>query len=310
MTRFKGSLIINFWVGQAMGLQAIALIVFVLSGVGHLLAAENTQPQECSIKKLKRVEGFLPTYKDDVSGKIYIEIPENGGPDLLFESILTSGIGSRDITNSGADALDRGKFGNSGLVAFRHFGSHVLLIQRNTNYYTPDSDLGLSQDAGLSFPNAVLSSMDIVCPGEKALIVDATDFFLHDWIDIPSVMKSANQGNYTFDHDHSALDLARSHTTAESLEVDSFLIFTSNESPSGDIIGRLAADPKSILLHERTALVRLPDLKTSDFKPRDFDPRSGFFDNTFYDPGLLPYAPMRRSFILRFSLKKKILTKR
>jgi hypothetical protein len=283
------------------------LNVFVwVGGVISLPAAEAGQTDPClEIKTLNKIDGFLPIYKDEPGGKIYIEIPEDGGPDLLFESILTSGVGSRDITNSGADALDRGKFGNSGLVSFRHFGPHVLLIQRNTNYYTPDSDLGSPQDAGWSFPNAVLSSMEIACHTDKTLIINATDFFLHDWIDVPGVMKTANQGSYSFDQNHSVLDLARAHTTAESVEVDSLLNFKSNDTLSDNIIGRLAADSKSILLHERTALVRLPDLKTSDFKPRYFDPRSGFFDNTYYDPELLPYVPMRRSVILRFSLKKK-----
>jgi hypothetical protein len=51
--------------------------------------------------------------------------------------------------------------------------------------------------------------------------------------------------------------------------------------------------------------MRLPELNESKFKPRIFDQRSGFFDNTYNDPELLPYQPMRQSYILRHLLVKK-----
>jgi hypothetical protein len=93
-------------------------------------------------------------------------------------------------------------------------------------------------------------------------------------------------------------------------ESDALLTFaTGDPPPDRDIIGRVAADRASILVHERNVLFKLPDLETTTFRPRNFDIRSGFFDNTYQDPSLLPYRSTRRSFILRFPLSKKDPTK-
>jgi hypothetical protein len=177
----------------------------------------------------------------------------------------------------------------------------VLLVERNTNYYTPKTELDSPQDAGLSFPNAVLAGFDIQCDD----IVDATDFFLRDWINIPEVMKGTGQGTYTFDDKRSTLDVISAHATNQSIEVNSLLTFSSNDAPPDSIVARVSADRTAVLVHERTALVQLPDTKKSGFAPRAFDPRSGFFDNTYYDPTLLPYQSTRQSFILRHFLSKK-----
>jgi hypothetical protein len=180
-----------YFFARAPVVHGILCAVIALSGARGSVAAEGAAASDmCTkIKKLTKIDGFLTFYKDEENGKIYIEMPKAGAPDMLFQSILTSGIGSRDIGSSGADALDRGKFGSGGLVSFRRFGSRVLLVERNTNYYTPNTELDSPRDAGLSFPNAVLAGFDIQCDD----IVDATDFFLHDWINIPEVMKVTGQ---------------------------------------------------------------------------------------------------------------------
>ena len=108
---------------------------------------------------LDRIDGFLPLYRNVAKGTLYLRIPADGGPDLLYVSTLMSGMGSRDLTPPGdGDALDRGRLGNSELVAFRRFGTRVLLIERNTKYYTLGSKLGSPDDAGLSFADSVVSS--------------------------------------------------------------------------------------------------------------------------------------------------------
>jgi hypothetical protein len=258
-----------------------------------------------SQEKLIKINGFLPLYRDVAGGALYIEIPKNGGPDLLYQSVLTSGFGSRDVGSSAVDTLDRGRFGNGGLVSFRRFGKRVLLIERNTTYYTPSSSLDSPDDAGLSFPNSVLAGFNIVAEDDESLLIDTTNFFLQDGVDIPSVLKTTGQGDYTFTKERSVVDISHVHGSERSIEVDALLTFSSSNAPSDSILGRIAADRSAVLVHERISFIRLPDLATSNFRPRIFDARSGFFDNSYYDPALLPYHSTRRSFIAKHALVKK-----
>ena len=256
---------------------------------------------------LDKIDGFLPLYRNVAKGTLYLRIPADEGPDLLYVSTLMSGMGSRDLTPPGdGDALDRGRLGNSELVAFRRFGTRVLLIERNTKYYTLGSKLGSPDDAGLSFADAVIASFDVKAEEGNALLIDATDFFRRDGIHVASILRGAGQGNYSIDEKRSAIDTARAHATDTSVEVDALLTFTTGEPPpERNLVSRIAADRTALLLRERNALIQLPNLDTSSYRPRIFDPRSGFIDKTHQDPSTLPNGPTRQSFIIRYDLVKK-----
>jgi hypothetical protein len=300
-------------------LIATAVLVVAQASMGPALAAApggdaasaeaTTGPIAKFVQSqgLDRIDGFLPLYRNVAKGTLYLRIPADGGPDLLYQSTLMSGMGSRDLTPPGdGDALDRGRLGNSELVAFRRFGTRVLLIERNTKYYTLGSKLGSPDDAGLSFADAVIASFDVKAEEGNALLIDATDFFRRDGIHVASILRGAGQGNYSIDEKRSAVDTARAHATDTSVEVDALLTFTTGEPPpERNLISRIAADRTALLLRERNALIQLPDLNTSSYRPRIFDPRSGLIDKTHQDPSTLPSGPTRQSFIIRYDLVKK-----
>jgi hypothetical protein len=300
-------------------LIATAILVVAQASMGPALAAApggdaasaeaTTGPIAKFVQSqgLDRIDGFLPLYRNVAKGTLYLRIPADGGPDLLYQSTLMSGMGSRDLTPPGdGDALDRGRLGNSELVAFRRFGTRVLLIERNTKYYTLGSKLGSPDDAGLSFADAVIASFDVKAEEGNALLIDATDFFRRDGIHVASILRGAGQGNYSIDEKRSAVDTARAHATDTSVEVDALLTFTTGEPPpERNLISRIAADRTALLLRERNALIQLPDLNTSSYRPRIFDPRSGLIDKTHQDPSTLPSGPTRQSFIIRYDLVKK-----
>jgi len=300
-------------------LITLVIVVVVQGAMGHALAAapgDDASSAEATTgpiakfvqsQGLDRIDGFLPLYRNVAKGTLYLRIPADGGPDLLYVSTLMSGMGSRDLTPPGdGDALDRGRLGNSELVAFRRFGTRVLLIERNTKYYTLGSKLGSPDDAGLSFANSVIASFDVKAEEGNTLLIDATDFFRRDGIRVASILRAAGQGNYSIDEKRSAVDTARAHATDTSVEVDTLLTFTTGEPPPERIlISRIAADRTALLLRERNALIQLPDLNTSSYRPRIFDPRSGLIDKTHQDPSTLPNGPTRQSFIIRYDLVKK-----
>jgi hypothetical protein len=201
-----------------------AVLVLLLSTQIALGSASLAQQKMTTISEFAASEGlhkvdngFLAVYTNPAQGTIFLEIPENR-PDLLYQSFLTSGFGSRDLAQGSVDALDRGKSGQSGLVAFRRFGQKVLLIDRNTNYYTPSS-LGSLNDAALFFPNSVLGFFDVKGVGGGNVLVDATNFFLRDGINIPAILKSAGQGSYSVDSARSVLDVSRVFATEDSVGV-------------------------------------------------------------------------------------------
>jgi hypothetical protein len=291
-----------------MGLTVLVATSIVIGNAFAASLAGEMPSISTFVEGLHKNDSFLTVYTNTEAGGLFLEIPENGGPDLLYQSILTSGFGSRDLTTPNNNSLDRGRFGTGVLVAFRRFGNRVLLIERNTNYYTPSSTLDSPNDAALSFPNSVIASFEVKAIEGGNLVIDASNLFLKDGVDIPSILKVSGQGAYKLESERSAIDVSHAHFTKGSIGVDALLTFSNSESPPDrDIISRVAAERTAILVHERNALIQLPEIKTSNFRPRIFDPRSGFFDITYQDPALLPNGSTRQSVIPRHALSKKNL---
>jgi hypothetical protein len=293
---------------RAVWVLAVLLMNF---GIEHNASAADGMPgitEYANAQHLEKLAGFLTVYRSVDSGAVYLVLPSDGGPDLLYQSILTSGLGSRDLVEPGRafDALDRGRFGIIALATFRVLGPRVLLIARNTNYYTPSAPLDSANDTGLSFPNAVIMGSDVKARDTGSVMIDATNLFKRDGNGVVGALRASGQGDFSYDEGRTALDVGRVHTTPDSIEVDALLTFAAGTPASPQsIIGRLAADRSNVLIHERNALVRLPNMQQSGFRPRIFDSRSGFFDNTYQDPAALPEGSTRRSQIIRHDLRKK-----
>jgi Met-zincin/Domain of unknown function (DUF5117) len=296
------------------GVLSVAQTIFFLTSMARSSDLDggsgptDAQTLECKrILALPKVESFLPLYKDVVGGKLYVEIPKDHGLDLLYQSTLTSGFGSRDIDG------DRGQFGNARvdsrfgtgrLLSFVRFGQKLLLVERNTTYYTPLSSFDDYNDPGLSFSDSILGEFDSACEAEGGLLVNITDLFLLDGMNIPHIL--SKQGKYSSVAKGTVVDVAHAHkSTVQSIEVDSVFVFSTDDSPDNSIIARLAADRSKVLVHERTSLIPLPDKEKSHFRPRQFDIRSGFFDQTYYDLTRLDNQSGRQSFIVRQLLNAK-----
>src|SRR5262249_18110196 len=122
--------------------------------------AHGQDSQGLAVNQLTKHAGFLTLYTDP-KGRIYIEIPSEV-TEFLYQPILASGFGHARLTDSDKVILDRGYLGSQRLVTFRRYGDNVLLIQRNTKYFTPSAAFGSSMDAGLSFADSVVTSFPIV----------------------------------------------------------------------------------------------------------------------------------------------------
>jgi hypothetical protein len=173
---------------------------------------------------MTRHPGFMTLYSNSAKGLIFLEISGTDGQDLLYQPILASGLGRADLTSDSV-ILDRGYLGPGLLVTFRRFGDRVLLIQRNTSYFTPSSAYGGVRDSGFSFPDAVVAAFPIQAEeGDRV-----SKFFRRDGIGISAALRSSGQGNYTLDDERSAVDFSTATASDRSIEVDSLLTFVTHD---------------------------------------------------------------------------------
>ena len=294
-------------------MSAAAFVVFLfLASAGLAAAAEspsgsaNDTPTIADFTKgMTRLGGFLPLYRQERDGALFIEIPASGSPDFLYQASLASGLGRRELS------LDRGYSDATRLVTFRRFGGNVLLIQRNTNYFTPSAEFGSDHDSGYSFPDSVIAAFGIKAKDGGALLIDATDFFKRDRIGLAAILKSNKQGKYALDQNLSAVDSFSAKVSDEAIDVEAILNFTrsdanttSEEKQEKDLLSDVVADRNAILVREHYSLYKLADIGSSPYKPRIFDPRAGYFDLTFNDLSQPPTESLRRSYIQRHLLIK------
>jgi hypothetical protein len=291
---------------------AVAFSFFgtALTAVADSSAPPKTVPSLAAFTNdMTRLEGVLTLFRRESDGALFFKIPASGTGDLLYQASLASGFGQRLVTNDGTPAgasLDRGYLGPSRLVTFRPIGGKVLLIERNTNYFTPTAEFGSEHDTGYSFPDSVVASFEIEAREEDSLVLDATHFFKRDDIGVSAALRASKQGKFVLDEQRSALDSLSAASSELGLDVEAILTFTTTDGkPENDLLTDVAANRNALLVREHHSFFKLGDLGASRYQPRPFDLRAGYFDNTFYDPFQPLNEAVRRSYIVRHSLIRK-----
>jgi hypothetical protein len=250
---------------------------------------------------MKHFDGFVPMDWDVRSGRLYLEIPHLGpeasGPDLLYTNSLPFGTGSNDL------GLDRGQISEGRIVRFERSGPKVLLVQHNMAFRAsstdPDERLAVTQ----SFPESVLWGFTVAAESpDGAVLIDATDFFLHDAHGVSDTLASLKQGAYHVDATRSTIALDDTKAFPKNTEVEAELTFTTDGAADGAFVRDVTPDPHFITLRERTSFVELPP---PGFTPRRFNPRSGYFPNRYRDYTAPLGEPLDQLFILRHRLIKK-----
>ena len=112
------------------------------------------------------------------------------------------GTGSNDL------GLDRGQVTEGRIVRFERSGPKVLLVQPNLAFRSsssdPDEQLAVTQ----SFAQSVLWGFTVAAESsDGAVLVDATDFFLHDAHGVADRLTNLKQGTYRVDASRSAIAL-------------------------------------------------------------------------------------------------------
>src|SRR6476620_6384280 len=96
------------------GKVAVAAVL-LFSAAFPVGAEENAKSVADFTKAMRKLDGFLPLYWDNRSGKLHLEI-SHFDQEMIYITSLPTGLGSNDV------GLDRGEYGDTRIVRFERVG--------------------------------------------------------------------------------------------------------------------------------------------------------------------------------------------
>jgi hypothetical protein len=266
------------------------------------LAAQDQKPSTpeplptiaSKVERLRKIDGYMPLYWQESTGKLFMEIGRFN-QELLYQVSLPAGLGSNPV------GLDRGQLGDSSVVIFARVGPKVLMTQPNYGYRAITPDEAERRAVRDSFAESVLWGFKVEAEEGGRVLVDATSFFMRDAHGVIDRLKQAKQGTYKLDETRSAFYLPRTRGFPQNTEIETTLTFTTDGDP-GRYVRETTPSPQAVTLREHHSFVQLPDL---NYKPRKLDPRAPSFGIEFYDYASPITEPVEKRWITRFRLEKK-----
>ena len=239
----------------------------------------------------ERLDGFLPLHLDARTGKLLLELPGDSTRALLLTTLAT-GLGSNPV------GLDRGADGDNHVVRFERHGERVLAVLENWRYRSSDTaNAAHVRSVAESFAASTIAALPVVASEGGRILVDATDFFVRDWLDVSRTLERTGQGSYALARERSGVSRERTRAFPRNTEVDLLLTFTAQRP--GPIVERVAPDGRAITLRQHVSLVALPD---AGYRPRPWDPRVGYGAIRFHDFAQPVQRPLEQAWIARHRL--------
>jgi hypothetical protein len=222
---------------------------------------------------MEKRDGYFPVYLDEKTGKILMEIPRDSTRLLMFTQEAT-GLGSNPI------GLDRGGGGDGNVVRIQRAGDRALVLFENWKYRTSLGPASANATSiAESFPPGVMAALPVLAVENGRILVDATEFFIRDWLGVGEHLQQLHEGSYSLSKDRSTVYTPYTKGFPDNTEVDVAQTFVANGAP-GNTVSDVVADGRAFTLRVHYSLVKLPD---DGFRPRVADPRIGFFGIDFKD---------------------------
>lgn len=240
---------------------------------------------------MERLDGFIPVVLDAEQGRIYLEVRDSLRALVFFT--LATGLGSNAI------GLDRGADGTSHVARFLRVGPRVL-VQFENWAYRSSGDRRHLRTVLESFAPSTVAALNIAAAQDGRLLVDATDLFIRDWMDVGLALQGAQQGSYSVARERSYVNRALTRAFPANTEIDVALTFTAGGRPGG-IVSTVAPDGSSFTLRQHVSFLPLPD---DGYRPRRHDPRAGFFGITFRDYAQPIQGSLEQRWIARHRLER------
>lgn len=273
------------------------LLVSQLTLTG-VLAQSGGEPKSMAAATagMKRLDGFIPLFWDQKTGRMLMEIA-SFDREFLYQISLPAGVGSNPI------GLDRGQLGNGAVVRFERVGPRVLLVQSNYRYRALSNDLAERRAVADSFARSVLWGFRVEATAGERVLVDATGFFLRDAHGVAEKLRSTRQGNFRFDESRSAFHLPRTKGFPKNTEVETVISLTGEDA--GPLLRSVAPSAQVVTVRQHHSLVELPEIDENGYQPRRYDPRVSAMPHTFHDFASPFTEPIEKRWIRRHRLEKK-----
>ena len=250
---------------------------------------------------MKHQDGIIPIDWDSKTGKLYLEISrlaaDGKSSEFLYATSLPFGTGSNDL------GLDRGQVSEGRIVRFERSGPKVLLVEPNEAFRSSSGDADETLAVRQSFAESVLWGFTVAAesPG-GSILVDATEFFLHDNHRVIDTLANLKQGQYHVDPSRSTIIPDDTKAFPRNTEVEAELTFVTDAPPKGEFVADVTPDPHAITIRERSSFIELPP---AGFVPRRFNPRAGYFPLRYRDYTAPLGDPLDQLFIVRHRLIKQ-----
>jgi uncharacterized protein DUF4953/uncharacterized protein DUF5117 len=287
-------------------------------------AAARTPSIDERVAGMQKLDGYVPLYWDARSGSLWMEI-NKFDTELLYANGLTAGLGSNDI------GLDRGAGGGGRIVKFQRIGPRVMMVQPNYTFRAISENAEERKAVEDAFAKSVIWGFAVAAESDGRVLVDATDFFLRDAL---NVIPRLRPGNFRVDRTRSAINMPQTKAFPKNTEVDTIITFVNDGaagggrgggggpaqgpervgSSIGDVnlgtgggmfsgsVGSVTPSPDAVTLREHHSLVELPD---NNYKPRVDDPRAGYGGLQYVDFSAPLGEDNVKRFIRRHRLQKK-----
>ncbi|TWB40597.1 zinc-dependent metalloprotease [Nitrospirillum pindoramense] len=238
-----------------------------------------------ALQGLPLQDGLMPVRVDKTQGKIFLTLPAPGSDGVMARYLYTPAL--RTGLGSAPTFLDRGRIGQTQVLAFRLVGAKVALQFENPRFRNPTA-AGPSAD----FATSIVWMGDAVALPDGRVAVDIAKFLTADMLGIAKSLGQegdaigtggAPQGagrGFRLDGGLSAADPASLKLFPDNLEVDAIQTYTSDHP--GAEVENIAPDARQVSFTVHHSFVRLPG---PGFTPRAFDPRMGGFSTQAVDYG-------------------------
>ncbi|MEE4154698.1 MAG: zinc-dependent metalloprotease [Erythrobacter sp.] len=225
---------------------------------------------------------------------------------LLYTNSLRSGLGSAPLT------LDRGRTGNTQLLAFKQIGGKVAVQFENPRFRASRGDRAQQRSVASDFGISLVWLTDIVERTDGGeIVIDIAPFLKHDNLGITDSLNqdrgslgldaNASLGGKGFKLDEklSLADPSSVRVFRDNLEMDAVQTYVSDEP--GAEVENILPDSGKVTLSVHHSFVRLPE---PGFVPKRFDPRLGGFSTQVVDFSASLAEPVVYDFANRFRLEK------
>ena len=253
---------------------------------------------------MRLMDGFMPLYWEESTGRIWLEIGE-WDTDVLHASGIGAGLGSNDI------GIDRGQLAGSRVVRFHRVGPKVLMIQPNYRFRASSDNPAERRAVEDAFAPSTLWGFTAGAETGARVLIDFTPFLLQDIAGFAARMRP---GTYRLDGSRSAVYLPMVMNFPENTEMEASLTFVRQGGGGGGFggfgggggfegVGNVAASAAAATIRMHHSFIKLPEL--GEYTPRAHNPRAGYGGLSFQDYSTPLGEPMTKRFIRRHRLEKR-----